>query len=459
MSSPVRAGGAASLDRSAAAVSRRIATVFTVRVGAAVIGVVNAFVLARLLGPAGKGDFYLVQLVPSTLLVIGQLGLPSAIAYQAGRGRMNGLAWRSVLLALTLSGIGVGLTVLALPMLEATVFQDVDGSLMVVALATVPYTYAFTFGNAILTGRQRVSVYGAIALGQVILALVLFLILIGAMGLQAHGAILAYLLYTAVAAIAVTFAAFRSPSGESHGPPVPIRQLFSYGLRMYPASMSSFFSYRADVYLLALLGTSASELGLYSVAVGLAELVFFLPDSVVIVFFPHVAGGTREEADKQAAVVTRVTIAATGLAALPLAVAAIFAVNLILPAYVGGLPALFLLLPGVVMLSASKTLSAYLNGIGHGGIVSVTALTALLANIALNLVLIPPFGIRGAAMSSLISYSLGAVLQMAMCSRLTGKTPREYLIPTRADVAMGRERVAAVVARIRARRLAPGTRP
>ncbi|MFN8629505.1 MAG: hypothetical protein U0838_04045 [Chloroflexota bacterium] len=34
-----------------------------------------------------------------------------------------------------------------------------------------------------------------------------------------------------------------------------------------------------------------------------------------------------------------------------------------------------MLLPGVVMLSASKTLTAFLNGISRGGIVSATALT------------------------------------------------------------------------------------
>ncbi len=447
------------LDRSAAAVSRRIATVFTVRIGAAVIGVVNAFVLAHLLGPAGKADFYLVQLVPSTLLVIGQLGLPTAIAYQAGRGRMKGLAWRSVLLALSLAAVGVGLTLFALPALEASVFQHVDKSLILVALATVPYTFAFTFGNSILTGRQRVIAYGAIALGQVVLALVLFLVLIGVMGLDTQGAILAYLIYTAVGAIAVTYAAFAGPRDGFDPAPVPIRELLSYGLRLYPASMSSFFSYRADVYILALLGTSATQLGLYSIAVGLAELVFFLPDSVVIVFFPHVAGGTRVEADEQSAVVTRVTIAATGMAAVPLAIVAVFAVHILLPAYVDGLPALFLLLPGVVMLSASKTLSAYLNGIGRGGIVSVTALIALATNIACNLVLIPQFGIRGAATSSLISYSLGTVLEMMIASHLTGKMPREYLIPTRADLRMGGARIMEMVARMRAGRLDPGPRP
>jgi O-antigen/teichoic acid export membrane protein len=372
---------------------------------------------------------------------------------------MTGLARRATLLALLLSVTGMLLTIAALPILMTTVFQAVDQSLVLVAIAIVPFTYVFTFGNAILTGRQRVTVYGAIALGQVVLALVLFLVLMGVLGLGVGGAILAYLVYSAVGALAVAIAAFRTPQDGVVAEPAPIRSLFNYGLRLYPASLSGFFSYRADVYLLALLGTSAANLGLYSIAVGLAELLFFLPDSVVTVFFPHVAGGSRAEADGQAGVVTRVTIAATGLAALPLAVAAVIAVNVILPAYVGSLPALFVLMPGVVMLSASKTLTAYLNGIGRGGIVSMTALTSLAANIALNLVLIPSFGIVGAAAASLFSYSLGATLQLIICSRLTGRTALEFLVPTREDIRQLRERAAAVLRRIRSRRRPSEARP
>jgi O-antigen/teichoic acid export membrane protein len=444
-------------DRSAGAVSRRIATVFGVRITAAVIGVANAFVLARLLEPAGKGDFYLVQLVPSTLLVLGQIGLPSAIAFYAGRGQTSRLGSRTLALALGMAATGMVLTLLALPLLSTTVFRAVNPVLVVVAVAIVPFTFLFTFANAILTGRQRVGIYGAVAMGQVVAALVLFVVLIGIFHLGVAGAIVAYLLYSAGAAAVVAVAALRVSAEPSDQPPVPMRSLFAYGLRLYPASLSGFFSYRADVYLLALLVADAAQLGLYSVAVGLAELVFFLPDSVVVVFFPHVAGGTRVEADAQAAVVTRITIAATGLAAIPLAVASFVAVNLVLPAYTASLPALYMLLPGVVMLSASKTLTAYLNGIGRGGTVSITALLSLGINIMANLLLIPAYGIVGAAAASLVSYTLSAGLQIAICSRITGQSPLAFVVPTRTDLAMILAAVGALARRVRAWRFVPGS--
>ena len=437
-------------DRSAGAVSRRIGIVFFVRISVAVIGVANAFILARLLEPAGKGDFYLVQLVPSTLLVLGQLGLPSAISYFAGRGFTAGLARRSTLLAVGLSLVGMAITVALLPILDATLFRAVNPQLVVIALLIVPFTYLFTFANALLTGRQAVKVYGAIALGQVVAALVLFVVLLGILDLGVTGAIAAYLAYSSVAAIVATVASFGVARGTGDNGVAGVRDLLSYGLRLYPASLSGFFSYRADVYLLALLLGDPAQLGLYSVAVGLAELAFFLPDSVVTVFFPHVAGGSRSEADRDVAVVTRVTVAATALSVVPLAVASFVAVNLILPAYKESLPALYVLLPGIVILSASKTLSAYLNGIERGTTVSATAMIALGVNVVANLILIPRFGIVGAAAASLVSYSLAALMQVAICSRLTHARPVDFLVPRAVDVRMARQ--AAIVVWTRASR-------
>ena len=90
-----------------------------------------------------------------------------------------------------------------------------------------------------------------------------------------------------------------------------------YGLPFYPASLAGFFSYRVDAYLLAFLISNPSEpLGYYSMAVGLAEMVFFFPSAVAAIFFPHVAGSSREESDRQVALVSRVTLLVSGMFAL-----------------------------------------------------------------------------------------------------------------------------------------------
>ena len=51
------------------------------------IGIINGILLARLLGPAGKGDYYILVLVPATAMVLLQLGLPQAFNFYAARGQ------------------------------------------------------------------------------------------------------------------------------------------------------------------------------------------------------------------------------------------------------------------------------------------------------------------------------------------------------------------------------------
>src|SRR4029077_7608799 len=63
------------------------------------------------------------------------------------------------------------------------------------------------------------------------------------------------------------------------------------------------------------------------------------------------------------------------------------------------------------------------------------ATSALILNIVMNFILIPLWGIVGAAAASLISYTFGAMLAITFSSRLSGAPPLSFVIPTRQDFA------------------------
>ena len=80
-----------------------------------------------------------------------------------------------------------------------------------------------------------------------------------------------------------------------------------------------------------------------------------------------------------------------------MAPAATVMVWLVLPAYIPSLPALFVLLPGVVAFSVTFVAGGYLTGIDRVGITSVVSVVSVVTNVIANLILIPPFVIVGAA--------------------------------------------------------------
>lgn len=418
---------------------RRVAGVGSARVIRFAIGMATTFLLSALLGPSGRGDFALAILVPTTLLALGQLGLPSSLSFFAGRGR----AGRSLARIALVLGIGASIvlllgTLLALPALEASVLRNAPGDLVRLALVSLPFQFVASFSGAILVGRQTFFVYNTVLVAQAALTLALVVVFVGVAGLGPAGAVLGNVIVAGAAATASAIAVRRTTRADEPAPPLGLGELARFGARVYPASVTTFFSYRIDIFLLGfLLAGSPSEvtaaIGLYTLGVSLAELTFFVPDSVSTVFFPRVAGSDRRGADAAAPMVSRMTILVMLLGTVLLVPAAVLAVNVLLPRFTDGLAAFAVLIPGVVVLGLAKVLSSYISGLGRPGPVTVAAVVSLVVNVTANLILIPPLGIIGAALASVMSYALNTAILVLIACRLSRRGPIDFLVPTRAE--------------------------
>jgi len=148
-----------------------------------------------------------------------------------------------------------------------------------------------------------------------------------------------------------------------------------------------------------------------------------------MIFLPRVAGLPQAQADALLPKVSRLTVLLTGLVALALIPTAFIGIHLVLPRFNDCLPAFYVLLPAVMSLSVSKVMSSYVAGRGRPGPISVGSIVAVCVNIAANLMLIPIFGIVGAALASLISYSVSAAILLVVACRLSNHHFWELLVP------------------------------
>ncbi len=418
----------------AGAFSGGVAVLFATQTIAALIGIVSGILLARLLGPAGKGEYYLLILVPSTAMVLVQFGIPQAVSFYTARGRTAGIMIRALVLTVVLSAIALVTIALLLPLLQEAILHGIALDQFLVALVAIPIAVSSTLTTAIIMGRQAVRWYAGINIASPIATCIL-LVVLAVLGPSVMGAIAVYLIVILIRAIALAIGARRVSAENVGAESVSYRDLVRYGLRVYPASLTGFFLYRVDVYLIAFLLVAPSvPLGYYSMAVGLAEMVFFFPNAVSNLFFPHVAGAPREESDRQVAMVSRVTLLVTGAVALALIPAAAVMIWVVLPDFGPALPALIVLLPGVVALSLAKVVGAFVVGIGRPEIDSYVSVAALIVNIIANLILIPVLGIVGASAASLISYSLTSLLLTLAASRFSMTSVADFWVPRASDV-------------------------
>jgi len=438
------------------AFSGRVVFMFVTQVVQNAIGIFNGFLLARLIGPSGKGDYYLLVILPATIMILVQLGLPQAFSFYAAKGQTLGLTAKSVVLTAILSVPAFVTTVAILPFLRSTFLHDLETPQIIFALCTLPLLLSATFTTGIVMGRQAVRWLALVSIVQGLATTLLIGYLVGALRLEIAGALWTFLLAAGVQTAGFLIAARGATATVAGSERASYRKLIRYGLPLYPGSLTLYFGYRADVYLLAwLLVDSSTPLGYYSMAVSMAEMVFFFPNAVSALFFPHVAGSTREDSDRQVAMVSRVTLLVTTVVALALVPVATGLIRIILPAFIPALPALYILLPGVVALSNTKVLSGYVSGLGMTGRTSVANVGAFALNVIMNLALIPRYGILGASAASLVSYSASSIAFSLIAARLANAPVLDFWIPRWSDVrftigtavALGRRMLQAVAGR------------
>ncbi|MDQ3493116.1 MAG: polysaccharide biosynthesis C-terminal domain-containing protein [Chloroflexota bacterium] len=411
--------------------AREAATTVGARFLLAAIILATDVVLARTLGADAKGRFTLVLLLSQlSALAIG-LGLDRAIGAAAARSVAsaraslgNALAWTAVVGgAATLVGLAAAAGA-ALPNLAAT---DVF-----FASLALPLELLISVGLLGLLGRRLVGAYNATRLLRRAVLLV-GIGLVGLAGLDLRAALAANLV-ALIVGLLVVFVAMRR---DGVTPSRPQRRLLAgqlrYGIRSWPGSLAERLQFRADLFLVnALVGVTAT--GVYSVATSVAETLWYIPAALGVVIFSRVAAGGLDAAPLTSAV-TRVTLAfglVVGVAALvvaPIGVEVLYGA----PFRDAG-PALQLLLPGIVAYGVVSVLSQFLLAAGAPGRSTLVLLAGLTLNLVANALLIPRFGIMGAAMSSSISYTVTALLMVVAFHRLTHQPLRDTLLVRRSDL-------------------------
>jgi O-antigen/teichoic acid export membrane protein len=160
----------------------------------------------------------------------------------------------------------------------------------------------------------------------------------------------------------------------------------------------------------------------------LAELVWFVPDAVVLMLYPDIAGRTDHESDAYCPVVSRHTVFLASVFLLfVLSAGSLFLWTFgqkYLPAY----PAFLLLLPGTFVFTVGKILGTIFLGRRRLWISNVAAAGICIINITANLLLIPRLGIMGAAIGSTLAYAAGTLFGLYYYKRISGTPLRNMLV-------------------------------
>jgi O-antigen/teichoic acid export membrane protein len=395
-------------------------------------GILLSIIVARSLGPAGKGVVDLITAV-SAVAVLG-LGLSAAsgITYVVARG--DARAERVPLSALA-SSLVIGLATvgaleaLAIPLRAAGVLPDGGNVTVVLAGLLTAVGHYQSVTRAALAGSQRVIRANNTELLGRLLAL---LAGVGAAVVATPAAFVTVLVASGAAAALLQTIALHPRGSLSR---VEIAAIVRYSLPSYAANLLQFLNYRLDLFLIAAF-RGPQEVGWYAVAGSLVQLIWVVYRSAAAVLFPAFASRSAEEqSPKQLAEAARLAFLVALVAAVALAIVAAWAIPFLYgPDFTVSVLPLLLLLPGAVALTPAGVAAAYFLARGEPGVNARISMAAFAVTVTADVLLIPQHGMVGAAVASSLSYLATLLLTLTLLSRRYQLGVRDLLVPSRADI-------------------------
>lgn len=417
---------------------------FATTVGVSLLSLIITTFLARWLGPSELGAFELTYATGSLAALVLAFSVPSVVTYAIARRLLStGKVLRVALAVSSLVALGTSLIGLALtnsPVASAFLPPDAGARLVWLLGGWVGLTVLGQIGRAILIGQGRIETANLRELTTRFLQLIT---LVAASFLFAtnrsfppYQLALATVALSAGAGAVLYVAAAQVPEGERGvACDAPWTGLLRYAAPGHISNVLQHLNYRADIFLVGYY-VGAAGVGLYTLAATLGQLLWLVSTPLAGVLFPVVAGSPPEshESAALAARMCRIAVALSCLGGALLAVAGDWMVRLWFgAAFAPAASALLWLLPGIVLFNIANVLGAYFSGTGRPGANLRVAAVGLAVTAPAALVLVPRFGIHGAAAASTLSYTVGTAAMLHLFTRHARLDWNACLIPTRSD--------------------------
>jgi O-antigen/teichoic acid export membrane protein len=401
-------------------VKSRLASHFTTTLVAQVailgLGALSGVVVARLLGPEGRGEFAALTLWPSMLVSLAAMGINQAIVFNTGR-RLSTLSevWTSS----TIIGLGQSIlvVVVGLPLISLALRHYSSGvrDLAFLFLAASPLVILGGYPGNLLQGILDLSSFNLIRTTAPLvyaggIAVLFFLhrpLLREVVGFQILG-------YGLALGIGYWFL-FKK---------VPIRfawnggaclSLVSYGWKTQLGNVSSYVNRSADQLVLSLF-VAPSELGLYAVAVTMATAVGLFPQAAGIV---TLAAGSSSNSNETRKIIGHSFLASLFWLIIVCSLLFILAPALIKfifgSAFARSATACRILLPGAAALGLNQVLYDGARSLGEPALPSYAEGFATVVTFLGLWAFLPKFGFIGAAIASTLAYVSSLGLMLFLC--------------------------------------------
>jgi O-antigen/teichoic acid export membrane protein len=411
---------------------------------------INALLLARILGPRRFGEYFLFLRVVSVLTVVADFGLSQSAnaffgRYEEWRAYLHRIILRFVpIFSVCTLGIGAGVIWLA----GDTLLPNLPRRLTWMAFAALPIQLYTNIWIGMMTGMGRIWQLNLAQLITGTLSLLMTLIFI--VGLRGGAVVAAtiYIVAILVQSLIMIVMASRINSGSTRAePPAGLsREMLHFGLRGYLGTFSYILWTRVPVFVLNFFhGTAA--VGIFSVAQQLADRMLLPIQAVQDASYRKMSTLSSRAATFSINRYLRLTWWGMWIVVLLGVLLAPSVIVLLLgERYAASADVCRVLLPGVAFMGAALLLDTYfLNQLRRPGLLSIVAWVNALISLTLAFLFIPSMAEKGAGLALVSTQIIGAAIYFALYLRLSGARFAQLFCLNNKDLTALREQAGTIL--------------
>lgn len=394
---------------------RKIGETFFTRVLIIGMGLVTTAIVARILGPEGRGLFAVAVTVGAIGVQFGNLGFHASNVYFVARNPelLPSLAGNTLLISF---GFGTLCTCLAWLIFRfRPEIAPLDGILLILSLLWIPFGLATLLLENLLIGIQEIRAYNIIEFTTKIItiALLSLVIIFGWTTVE-----MVFVTGLLTQAACVVYSLWRLKRHFSGYPRISMR-LFGdtvrYGFKAYLAAFFFFLLLKFNLLMIHYM-LGKQEAGYFSIATILWDMVLILPTITGTILFARLS--SIEDLRRKWHIVQK-TVRGILMVTIPVIIATVLLAYQIIrllygEAFLPAVPVVYWLMPGALFVAVGTVFQNYLGASGNVTAMIYGPLAALLVDVVCNYFFINKLGITGAAMADSLAYGISLLISWAI---------------------------------------------
>ena len=403
-----------------------VSWVFLSQVIALATGFLLSIILGRFLGAAAFGLFTMTLTIYTIASLVGGIGIPVAIVkyvaeFKENKEKINIFVSCGVINSVFL-GVIVGTILFTLSNTLADIFDmpELTDLIKIVAFA-LPFLVVNNTLLGLLNGLREMKSYSFRTVFRSALLLGFTILLVG-IGFGIKGAVLALVLSEVGTLFLLIFIARNFFCFVIRDYVKTTKEVVKFGSQLFLASAVGMVNTNADKLLVGYFLLD-KDVGIYAIAVAIANGLLMIPGAIGTITYPAISEYNSKGSHETIETLINKSMKYSLIILSVLGISIIFfskdiILLLLKPEFLPATNPLTILILGMIFFGAWMAVGSTFSGVGRPDINWKIGAIAIVVGVTLNLLLIPIFGISGAAIGTAGSLLTDVIISIIMLKKI-----------------------------------------